>query len=87
MTRHPSNRATHGFSLIELLVVMGIMVALVAGFSLGLRGGGTSGLALQSAQSELAGLLGAVRTSAVLHHTSARLLICAAPPPQGDAEK
>jgi prepilin-type N-terminal cleavage/methylation domain-containing protein len=87
MIRHPSSHRTHGFSLIELLVVMGIMVAMVAGFSLALRGGGTSGFALQSAQSELAALLGAARASAVLHHTSARLLISAAPPPQGDAEK
>jgi prepilin-type N-terminal cleavage/methylation domain-containing protein len=80
-------RTGRGFSLIELLVVMGIIVALAATFSFALRGSGSGGVALQSAQAELAAMLGGTRAQAVLHQTSARLLIYATPPPLGDAEK
>ena len=76
--------AKHGFSLIELLVVMALIVILVGGVSQALRSDGSRGVALQSAQAELASLLGATRAQAVLRQTAARLLIDAGPPGGGE---
>ena len=83
----PIKQTERGFTLIELLVVMGIIVVLVGGTGFARRSNSASGVALQSAQTELAWLLGATRAQAVLHQTSARLLVYATPPPTGEAAK
>lgn len=79
--------ASRGFTLIELLTVVGLIVILTGGIGLALGGRGGEGAALTTAQSQLSGLVGAVRAQAALHQTTARLLVYAQQPPTGDAYK
>jgi prepilin-type N-terminal cleavage/methylation domain-containing protein len=72
-----------GFSLIELLVVMGVMVALLGGTAIALAGRGGEGAALVNAQSLVASLVGATRAQAALHQTKARLIVYAQLPTSG----
>lgn len=83
--KNTAPRRDRAFTLLELLVVVGLMVLLSAGigFSLGDSGGNS----LASAQKTLAGLVGTARAQAAVHQTEARLLIYASRPPSGDAEK
>lgn len=76
-----------GFSLIEMLIVLGLIVFLVGAFALALRGRSTEGVALANSQTILTGLVGATRAQAALHQTNARLIIYAQMPPSGDATK
>ena len=80
-------RASRAFSLVELLVAIGIILALLAAFGIALTGRGSEGAALLSAQNTIQSLVGSTRAQAALHQTTARLLIYAAPPPAGDADK
>lgn len=75
------------FTLIELMVVVGLIVLLVAGAGIALSGRGGEGVALSGAQGTLAGLVGSTRAEAALNQTTARLLVYALPPPTGDAGK
>src|SRR5205823_2782375 len=75
------------FTLIELLIVCGLISALVGIAALALGGRGGEGVALANAQSTVAALAGAARTQAVLNQTSTRLIIYATLPPTGDAAK
>jgi type II secretory pathway pseudopilin PulG len=77
--RAASRRAA--FSLIELLVVMGVIVLLLGGVGFALAGRGGEGVALANAQSLVSGLIGATRAQAALHQTDARLVIYAQMPP------
>lgn len=77
--------ATRGFTLIELMVVIGIMVVLIGGVGFALRD--TAGASLASAQNTLATLVGQARAQAAVNQTEARLLIHAVRPPAGDADK
>ncbi|MGH7943473.1 MAG: pilus assembly FimT family protein [Opitutaceae bacterium] len=81
----PSSR-TRGFSLIELLVVMGMIVLFVGGAALALSGRGGEGAALANAQSLVASLVGATRAQAALHQTRARLIVYAQMPPGANAD-
>lgn len=63
-----------GFTLLELLVVIGLIAALSFVLISGLGGGGRS-TALQSAQSTLAGLVTTARTKAMASGQSARVLV------------
>ena len=63
-----------GFTLIEMLVVLAILV-LVAGVAMPLLSGGSDGLRLQMASSELASAFRATRSAAILRHTETTLLI------------
>lgn len=74
-----------GFTLVELLVVIGL-IALLAG-SLGLALSDTGTTSLTTAQNTLATLVGTVRAQAAVKQTEARLLVYATRPPTGDAEK
>jgi prepilin-type N-terminal cleavage/methylation domain-containing protein len=74
-----------GFTLLELLVVVGLIVLLAAGVGISL--GDAGGNSLASAQKILAGLVGAARAQAAVHQTEARLMIYATRPPLGDTEK
>ena len=78
--------AAAAFTLVELLVVIGVMVILVGGFAIALKGRGGEGAALSTAQSLLAGMVGATRAQAALHQTNARLIIYAQMPPAAAAD-
>lgn len=67
-------RAPRAFTLLELLVVIGLIAGLSFFIAGGLSGGGKTA-ALQSAQSTLAGLVTAARTKAMASGQSARLLV------------
>lgn len=78
--------ACRAFTLIEVLVVIGLIIILVGGIGLGLAGRGGEGASLVNAQSLVAGLVGATRAQAALHQTSARLIIYAQQPPGANAD-
>lgn len=80
-------RPATGFTLVELLVVMGVMIVLVGGFALAIAGRGGEGAALANAQSLVSSLVGATRAQAALHQTNARLIVYAQMPTAGDAAK
>jgi type II secretory pathway pseudopilin PulG len=84
--RFPASRRA-AFTLIELLTVVGLIVVLTGGIALALAGRGGEGAALANSQSLLASLVGATRTQAALHQTTARLLVYAQLPPTGDFNK
>lgn len=71
-----SRRKHHrrAFSLVELLVVVGLVAALSV-FLIGGNGGGGRSAALQSGQALLANLVTAARTSAMASGQSSRLLV------------
>jgi prepilin-type N-terminal cleavage/methylation domain-containing protein len=73
------------FSLVELLVVIGIIALIAGGFGLALNDSG--GNALASGQTTLAALVNTARAQAAVNQTNARVLIYGARPPAGDAEK
>jgi len=73
------------FTLIEVLVVIGLIVILVGGSAIALGGRGGEGVALTNAQSLVAGLVGSTRAQAALHQTSARLIVYAQIPPVANA--
>jgi prepilin-type N-terminal cleavage/methylation domain-containing protein len=87
MNHRSYSHAGRGFSLIELLVVMGLLVSLAAAYGFARRGSDNDGMALRSAQAEIASLLSAARAMAVLQQTSVRVVVHAAQPPGGEKEK
>jgi len=76
VTRH------RAFTLIEVMVVVGLIALLVGGFGFALRDTGSASLA--SAQTMLATLVGQARAQAAVNQTEARLLVYAT---TNDAEK
>lgn len=77
--------ASAGFTLIELMIVIGLVVLLVAGLTLAL--GDTGGNSLAGAQNVLSSLVNSARAQAAVNQTEARVVIYATRPPGGDAEK
>jgi general secretion pathway protein H len=63
-----------GFTLIEMLVVLTIL-ALAATFAVPLLSGGSEGLRLQMASSELAAAFRVTRSAAIMHNTETTLMI------------
>lgn len=74
------------FTLVELLVVMGVMVVLLGAIALAVAGRGGEGAALANAQSIVSSLVGATRAQAALHQTNARLIVYAQIPPAANAD-
>ena len=74
-----------GFTLIEVMTVVGLIVILVGGSSFALRD--NAGSSLTSAQNTLAALVGQARAQAAVNQTEARLLVYAVRTPAGDVEK
>lgn len=87
-TRSRTSRlsASRAFTLLELMIVVGLVVLLAGGAALALSGRGGEGAALTSAQSLVSGLIGATRAQAALHQTNARLIIYAQMPPGANAD-
>jgi type II secretory pathway pseudopilin PulG len=81
----PGGPERAAFTLIELLIVVGLIALLVG--AVGLALGGTGSTALATAQNSLASMVGTARSQAALKQTEARLLIYATRPPAGDSEK
>lgn len=75
-----------GFTLIEVLVVIGVMILLVGGGALALGGRGGDGAALANAQAILASQVGATRAQAALYQANARLIVNAQVPPAVNSE-
>ena len=90
-SREPSLRARRlwrrrsAFTLIELLMVVGIVVLVAGGLGMALKDSGSNALA--TAQTTLATLVGTARAQAAIHQTQSVLLIYGSRPPAGDAEK
>jgi len=81
------HRFTSAFTLVEIMVVVGLIAILVGVAAVALKGRATEGVALANAQVQLKALVGAARAQAALHQTRARLLVYAQPPPGGNAAK
>lgn len=77
--------ARRAFSLVELLVVIGIIGLVAAG--LGVALGDSGGNALATGQTTLATLVATARAQAAVNQTEARLLVYGLRPPSGDPEK
>jgi len=73
------------FTLVEVMIVVGLIVILIGGFGFALRD--TAGSSLVSAQNTLGTLLGQARAQAAVNQTEARVMIYAARPPSGDSLK
>lgn len=76
------NQKKSAFTLIELLVVVALMGLLIGGIGFSLKGG--SGKAIEASQRIAIGMLQNARNQAIMHGTSARLIINA---DKGDPEK
>ncbi|MGE9289862.1 MAG: prepilin-type N-terminal cleavage/methylation domain-containing protein, partial [Puniceicoccales bacterium] len=70
----PRNSSRSAFTLVELLVVLGVMAIFVGVFATALRPGSPT-VAVEGAQSQLASLLTQARGVAVLKNSPARLII------------
>ena len=73
------------FTLVELLVVVGLIALLAGGIGLAL--GDSGGNSLAGAQTTLASLVATTRAQAAVNQTEARLLVYGSRPPGGDQEK
>ena len=71
----PRMKALKAFTLLELLVVVGLIAAL-SFLLIGSLGGGGKSAALQSAQATMASLVTAARVKAMATGQSARVLVC-----------
>lgn len=74
-----------GFTLLELLVVIGLIALLAGGLTLALSDAGTNSLG--AAQTTIATMVGTARAQAAVQQTDTRLAIYGQRPPTGDAEK
>ena len=83
--RAPASVCTRAFTLLELLIVVGLIGVLAGGVSLAL--GDSSGRSLATAQQQLASLVGQARANAAIGQTETRLLFYGVRPPLGDAAR
>lgn len=78
-------RVVRAFTLLELMVVVGLIALLASGIGLAL--GDTGGSSLATAQTTLATMLGSARAQAAVNQTDTVVAIYATRPPSGDPEK
>jgi prepilin-type N-terminal cleavage/methylation domain-containing protein len=78
-----ASRARRAFTLVELMIVIGLIALLLGAVGLSLSGPGVSTLA--SAQNTLAALVATARAQAAVKQTEARILIYGTRPPSGDS--
>lgn len=76
-------RLRRAFTLVELMIVIGLIALLLGAVGLSLSGPGVSTLA--SAQNTLASLVATARAQAAVKQTEARILIYGTRPPSGDS--
>jgi prepilin-type N-terminal cleavage/methylation domain-containing protein len=81
----PPWRRQRAFTLLELLVVVGLVAVLAGGLSMALKD--TGGNSLATGQTTLATMVGTARAQAAVNQTEARLLIYGTRPPAGDPDK
>ncbi len=77
---------TFAFTLVELMVVIGLIIVLAAGAGIAIAGRGGEGAALGNAQNMVASLVGLTRVQAALHQSNTRLVIYAQQPPAANAD-
>lgn len=77
---------TFAFTLVELMVVIGLIILLAAGAGIAIAGRGGEGAALGNAQNMVASLVGLTRVQAALHQSNTRLIIYAQQPPAANAD-
>jgi type II secretory pathway pseudopilin PulG len=80
------HRRSGAFTLLELLVVIGIIVLLLAVSGIAVAGRAGEGAALANAQTMLTGLINTTRAQAAVHQTRARLVVYAQQPPGANAD-
>lgn len=85
VTENRLRRGRRAFTLLEVLVVVGLIALLAGGFGLAL--GDSGGNSLATAQTTLATMVGSARAQAAVHQTPTILAIYATRPPGGDADK
>jgi len=78
-------RLRRAFTLVELMIVIGLIALLLGAVGLSLSGPGVSTLA--SAQNTLASLVATARAQAAVKQTETRILIYGTRPPAGDSGK
>ncbi len=83
--RGEPRRRGAAFTLIELLMVVGLIGVIAGGLALAL--GDSAGNSLATGQTLLSTMVGNARAQAAVNQTETRLLIYGARPPAGDAEK
>jgi type II secretory pathway pseudopilin PulG len=74
------------FSLVELLVVIGLIGLLAGAGAMAIAGRGGEGVSLSNSQSIVTSLVGQARAQAALHQTNARLIVYAQLPPAANAD-
>jgi general secretion pathway protein H len=74
MTNQDSGAPEAGFTLLEMLIVLAIL-ALAMSFAGPLVSGGTEGVRLETASSELAAALRLTRSAAIIRNTEATLMV------------
>jgi hypothetical protein len=74
-----------GFTLIEMMSVIGLIVIVIAGVGFALRD--NAGSSLAGAQNMLGSLVGQARAQAAVNQTESRLMVYATRPTAGDPEK
>ena len=75
-----------GFTLLELLIVIGVIILLTTGFAVALSGRGSEGAALANAQAMINGLVHSARAQAALYQTNTLLVVHAQMPPGSNNE-
>ncbi|HUR56447.1 MAG TPA: hypothetical protein VM029_01970 [Opitutaceae bacterium] len=80
-TASAGERQAGAFTLLELLVVVGVLVLLIGASGIAVAGRAGEGAALANAQTIVSGLVNTTRAQAAVHGTRARLVIYAQQPP------
>lgn len=80
-------KTSRGFTLIELVATIGLIVVLTVGSSLAFRREGNAGVALRAAEREIVSALRLARSAAQARQLPVRLAVLATPAPGEDANE